>query len=78
MYLLKNLELMFVGPNEFLIDGIQRHKIYTVVGYETRKREKSFQGKTVWTDDPYLMIITDKKKLVSLAAFNCEIRIKND
>lgn len=75
MTLTKQLELKFIGPDQYLKEGITRNRIYPVVGYETRKREKTFEGRTVWTDDPYLLIITDNKKLVSLAAFNCDVQI---
>lgn len=42
-----------------------------VLGIETRRREKTFEGKITIVEDVYYLVVTNNGKLIPIASFNC-------
>ena len=75
MMLQRKIKCKFIGSSEYQPEGIPNDKFIPVIGYEYRKREQNKDGKIIWVEDMYFLVVTAKGKLTPLASFNCATMI---
>jgi len=71
----RKLRCKFTGSDDFLPEDIPRDKFLPVIGYEYRRKERQFEGKTIQQEDLYYIVIDNKGKLKTIASFNCSTMI---
>lgn len=57
--------------SDYRPEGIPENKFIPVLGIETRRREKEFEGKKTIVEDVYFLVVTDRGKLITVGSFNC-------
>lgn len=72
---MRKIKCKFTGSDDFLPEGVPRDKWLPVIGYETRKREKEFEGKKSIVEDILYLVTNEKGKIVPIASFNCSTMI---
>lgn len=64
--------------DEYRPEGIPSDRFIPVLGIETRKREKEYQGKKMWVEDVYYLVVDNRGKLLSVASFNCSTMVDEE
>lgn len=75
MFLQRKLRAKFIGNEDYRPKNFDQKGYVPVVGFETRKVKKTFEGQEKVIDEPFLLIIDDHSKLIPVAAFNFNIQI---
>lgn len=71
----RKIKCKFTGSEDYQPEGIPRDRWLPVIGWETRKREKEYQGTKQWVEDIFYHVTNEKGKLVCIASFNCSTMI---
>lgn len=71
----RKLKAKYTGEDQYKQDGIDRDKWMNVIGIESRKRLKKYEGKEKWVDDLFLVVINNNSKACIISAMNMDIRI---
>lgn len=75
IYIQRKLKCKYTGDEKYRQEGIERDKWMPVVGFESRKRNVTYEGKTKVVDDLYYVVISAKSEVLIVSSINCIARI---
>lgn len=76
VWMQRKIKCKVINP-DYKPDGIP-DKFIPVLGIETRKREKEYQGKKMIVEDVYYLVVDNRGKLLSIASFNCATMVDEE
>lgn len=74
-YIQRKLRAEFIGSDEYRPKNFNVKNYVPVIGWETRREVKNFNGVEKTIDELYLILIDDNGKLISSLAFNFKVMV---
>ena len=74
-FIQRKLRAKFIGNEDYRPKNFEQKGFVPVIGFESRKVPKTFNGESKVVDEMFLIIIDDHGKIVSAAAFNFAVMI---
>jgi len=71
IHLQRKVKMKYTGSDEYLPQGVPREKFIPVIGYESRKVEKTYEGKQKTSEEIFYFVLNDNGKMTRIAEFNC-------
>lgn len=70
MFIMKKIRAKFCGNEDYRPKNFEGDKFVPVIGFESRRVMKNINGEERNIEELFIMLIDDKGKIISTAAFN--------